>query len=200
MQEVKEMSRADDIMNVANHFILERGYSAFSYADIAGEIGIQKASIHYHFPSKANLVQSVVSRYRQEVKSNLTMLDRMPGDPQQKLEQYLNYWEGCLEVKALDICLCALLASEIPILPDEVRSEVKAHFQELTDWFTKLLKESGEPMQYTAADISDEEMAHGILAGIHGGMLAARTFNDVGQFRMIKHQLLHQIRKVNAEQ
>ncbi|WP_342424634.1 TetR/AcrR family transcriptional regulator [Paenibacillus sp. FSL E2-0178] len=187
------MSRADEIMDVANHFILERGYSAFSYADIAGEIGIQKASIHYHFPSKANLVQSVVGRYRQQIKSNLALLDGMEGDPQEKLTQYLNYWEVCLEAQATDICLCALLASEIPILPDEVRSEIKAHFEELTDWFTRLLKESKVPLQYTTADVSDEEMAHGILAGIHGGMLAARTFNDVGQFRMIKSGLLHQI-------
>lgn len=187
------MSRADDIMNVANHFILERGYSAFSYADISGEIGIQKASIHYHFPSKANLVQSVVSRYRREVRANLSLLDSMTGPPQEKLEQYLNYWETCLQVRAMDICLCALLASEVPILPEEVRSEIQGHFQELTNWFTKLLLEAKQPLQYASSKLSAEEMAHAILAGIHGGMLAARTFDDVKHFQMVKNQLLQQL-------
>lgn len=187
------MSRADEIMDAANRFMLERGYSAFSYADIAGEIGIQKASIHYHFPSKADLARNVVERYRRGMKANLLRLDQMPGNPQEKLKLYLEYWEDCLAAKALDICLCALLASELPILPDEVRKEITAHFAELTAWFAKLLAQAEGKLQFEAAGTTAEEMAHGILAGIHGGMLAARTFNDVQPFRLIKKQLLNQV-------
>lgn len=75
------MNRSEHIINVANRLILEKGYSAFSYADVAAEIGIQKASIHYHFPSKANLVQNVVGRYRQEVRANLNKLNSLTDDP-----------------------------------------------------------------------------------------------------------------------
>ncbi|NGM84409.1 TetR/AcrR family transcriptional regulator [Paenibacillus sp. 7124] len=186
------MNRSDHIMNVANRLILEKGYSAFSYADVAAEIGIQKASIHYHFPSKANLLQNVVRRYRQEVRANLAKLDSMTDDPRVKLERYLSYWESCLRSKAIDMCLCALLASEIPILPEEVIGEIRGHFRDLTDWLARLLKDAAEEDRFAgegeAAAI--EETAHAILACVHGGMLASRTFNDAGQFGKVKNRLL----------
>ncbi|AHV95336.1 TetR/AcrR family transcriptional regulator [Paenibacillus sabinae] len=186
------MNRSDHIMNVANRLILEKGYSAFSYADVAAEIGIQKASIHYHFPSKANLVQNVVSRYRQEVRGNLAKLDSMTGDPRVKLEQYLSYWESCLQSKAIDMCLCALLASEIPILPEEVIGEIRGHFRDLTDWLARLMKDAAEEDRFAGESeaAAIEETAHAILACVHGGMLASRTFNDAGQFGKVKNRLL----------
>jgi TetR/AcrR family transcriptional repressor of nem operon len=35
-----------------------RGYNGFTYADIAAELGIAKASLHHHFASKALLGRS----------------------------------------------------------------------------------------------------------------------------------------------
>ncbi|MFD1774042.1 TetR/AcrR family transcriptional regulator [Paenibacillus rhizophilus] len=184
------MNRSEHIINVANRLILEKGYSAFSYADVAAEIGIQKASIHYHFPSKANLVQNVVGRYRQEVRANLSMLNSLTDDPREKLEQYLSYWESCLRSRAMDICLCALLASEIPILPEEVIGEIREHFRDLTDWLARLLRDAADKNRFTGDGEAIEETAHAILACVHGGMLASRAFNDAGQFDMVKKHML----------
>ena len=59
-----EKKTAEQILDVAQEMVRRQGYSAFSYADIAGRVGIRKASIHDHFPSKADLVQRLVQRYR----------------------------------------------------------------------------------------------------------------------------------------
>ena len=40
-----------------------RGFNGFSYADIASELGITKASLHYHFPGKAELGEALIERY-----------------------------------------------------------------------------------------------------------------------------------------
>ncbi|WP_052409937.1 TetR/AcrR family transcriptional regulator [Paenibacillus durus] len=184
------MNRSDHIINVANRLILEKGYSAFSYADVAAEIGIQKASIHYHFPSKANLVQNVVGRYRQEVRANLSKLDSLTNDPREKLEQYLSYWEASLQSKATDICLCAQLASEIPILPEEVTREIRGHFRDITDWLVRLLRDAAAENRFAGGEAPINEMAHSILASIHGGLLASRAFNDARQFSMVKNRLM----------
>ncbi|SEP13457.1 transcriptional regulator, TetR family [Paenibacillus sophorae] len=184
------MNRSDHIINVANRLILEKGYSAFSYADVAAEIGIQKASIHYHFPSKANLVQNVVGRYRQEVRANLSKLDSLTNDPREKLEQYLSYWEASLRSKATDICLCAQLASEIPILPEEVTREIRGHFRDITDWLARLLRDAAAENRFAGGEAPIEETAHSILACVHGGLLASRAFNDARQFSMVKNRLV----------
>ena len=39
----------------AERLVQQRGFNGFSYADIAAELGITKASLHYHFASKADL-------------------------------------------------------------------------------------------------------------------------------------------------
>ena len=78
---------AEQILDLAETLIQTRGYSAFSYQDIADSLGIRKASIHYHFPSKADLGVAVVDRYiarfgealtaiaDDQSQSSMTMLD-----------------------------------------------------------------------------------------------------------------------------
>ena len=53
----------EQILDRAEALIQTRGYSAFSYQDISEALGIRKASIHYHFPSKTDLGIAVVDRY-----------------------------------------------------------------------------------------------------------------------------------------
>ena len=52
------------ILDVAERLVQTRGFNAFSYADIAAALNITKASLHYHFPTKAILGERLVERYR----------------------------------------------------------------------------------------------------------------------------------------
>lgn len=49
------MSTYDKILRLTDTLIQQRGFLGFSYADLAKEIGIRKASIHHHFPGKTDL-------------------------------------------------------------------------------------------------------------------------------------------------
>ncbi|TGV30073.1 TetR/AcrR family transcriptional regulator, partial [Mesorhizobium sp. M8A.F.Ca.ET.142.01.1.1] len=72
----KPSNTADDILAAARRFIVAGGYNGFSYADIAEVVGIRKASIHHHFPSKVDLVQTLVRRYLEEAVTGMTELER----------------------------------------------------------------------------------------------------------------------------
>src|SRR6267154_6700053 len=86
---------AEQILDLAETLIQTRGYSAFSYQDIADSLGIRKASIHYHFPSKTDLGIAVVDRYiarfgtalvaiaAESDNSSMAMLDHYVGPYQQ---------------------------------------------------------------------------------------------------------------------
>jgi TetR/AcrR family transcriptional repressor of nem operon len=43
------------ILDVAERLVQARGFNGFSYADIAGELGLTRAALHYHFSGKAEL-------------------------------------------------------------------------------------------------------------------------------------------------
>ena len=51
------------ILDVAERMLQVRGYNGFSYGDVAAELGITRAALHYHFKGKAELGQALIERY-----------------------------------------------------------------------------------------------------------------------------------------
>src|SRR6476469_3227193 len=51
------------LLSEAESLIRTRGYAAFSYADLAEKVGIRKASIHHHFPTKEILGATLIDEY-----------------------------------------------------------------------------------------------------------------------------------------
>ena len=47
-----ETSTPARILDVAERLVQVRGFNGFSYADVAAELGVTKASLHYHFPAR----------------------------------------------------------------------------------------------------------------------------------------------------
>src|SRR5215470_7759881 len=109
---------ADDILRCARSLIIAGGYNGFSYADISKVVGIRNASIHHHFPSKSDLVRTLVARYREEAEAGIAALERNVPDPAEQLRAYIAYWEACILDASAPICVCALLAGQIPVLPE----------------------------------------------------------------------------------
>src|SRR5215510_13109700 len=98
---------AEQILDLAETLIQTRGYSAFSYQDIALALGIRKASIHYHFPSKAALGVALVDRY---VARFAAGLETIASDESQSAMAMLDFYaEPYLGFARGDddrICLC----------------------------------------------------------------------------------------------
>ena len=55
------------LLNSAERAARSKGFDGFSYADLAKEVGIRKASIHYHFPTKDALTISLMVRYHSDM-------------------------------------------------------------------------------------------------------------------------------------
>lgn len=183
---------SDQILQQARTLIVAGGYNGFSYADIAKVVGIRNASIHHHFPSKADLVRTLVARYRQEAETGLAELERHIGDPMGQLRAYLAYWEACILDNTASFCVCALLAGEAPLLPDEVRLEVKAHFRTLSAWLTRVM-ERGAKQDVLSLSTTPEAEAEAFLATVHGAMLSARAYGNPQIFSTVTGTLLQRI-------
>src|ERR1700744_5483448 len=87
---------AERILDMAHSLIADRGYAAFSYADIADRIKVSKATIHHHFPSKENLASAVLRRHRFRLVEGLAALDGAVGEPLDRLSRYMRHWETCI--------------------------------------------------------------------------------------------------------
>lgn len=119
---------SDDILASTRHLLISGGYNGFSYADISEIVGIRKASIHHHFPSKVDLVRELVKRYREDGQASVAVLEQKVPNALDILKAYANHWAACIEDASRPYCVCAMLASELPSLPTEVATEVTNFF------------------------------------------------------------------------
>ena len=71
-----DVGTATRILDVAERLAQVRGFNGFSYADIAAEVGITKAALHYHFASKADLGKALISRYAARFGEALAAIER----------------------------------------------------------------------------------------------------------------------------
>jgi TetR/AcrR family transcriptional repressor of nem operon len=176
--------KAAEIVASARSLLATGGYNGFSYADISDQVGISKASIHHHFSSKAELVRVVVVRYREDAREGMAHLDQQIGDPLAEINAYVDYWSSCILSGHSSFCICAMLAAELPMIPDEVADQVRGHFKDLTDWLTSVLQKGVVTKQFQIIGDPAAE-ATALMAILHGAMLAARSFGSPEAFRTI---------------
>lgn len=180
---------SERILDEAQALIMAGGYNGFSYADIASAVGIRKASIHHHFPAKADLVEKLVEQYRKQTEAALEGLEAQVPDPLQQLRHYAGYWQQCIADGSRPFCICALLACEIDSLPEGVRAEVRQHFRLLNDWAGRVMARGARDGVLALRD--DPAVAAEVFtAAVHGAMLAARASGNPAVFATVTSALI----------
>src|SRR3954447_20709833 len=92
------------ILDVAERLLQVRGYNGFSYGDVATELGITRAALHYHFRGKAELGLALIERYRTRFATALATLARTAPDAPAKLRGYVDLYRDVLSRDRM--CLC----------------------------------------------------------------------------------------------
>ena len=171
---------AEQILDIAETLIQTRGYSAFSYQDIADSLGIRKASIHYHFPAKADLGIAVIDRYMARFDSALaTISDDQSQSSMAMLDFYVQPYLKFASTPDR-VCLSGALAGEMLALPQEVRERVDHFFRSHQMWLTKILKRGVARGEIRLAAPAPK-VARFVFAALQGALLVKRTTNDVSQ-------------------
>jgi TetR/AcrR family transcriptional repressor of nem operon len=183
---------SDRILDSAHSLMAQLGYAGFSYADIAASVKIRKASIHHHFPTKASLAVAVLRKHRAGLIGGTEAIDRSIPNPLKRLEAYVQYWEGCLENRTQPFCVAALLAAELPGLPEEVAAELRLHFQSLKGWIKSTLEAGVKNRKIRVQDSLDTE-ADAFMATVHGALLASRVSGTCDGFRKITFSALKKL-------
>lgn len=176
--------KAQEIIRRTNELLASGGYNSFSYADIAELVDVRKASIHHHFPAKADLVKATVSLHRAATRQGLRSLEQSVPDPLARLVAYSRYWAECIQESNPPICICALLAAELPAVPTEVADEVTGHFNDLQTWLALTMEEGASKGAMRLTDTPSAEAAM-FMANIHGAMLSARATGNASLFWQI---------------
>jgi TetR/AcrR family transcriptional repressor of nem operon len=178
---------ADKALDIAERLAQTRGFNGFSYADIAAELHITKASLHYHFASKAELGRALITRYTDAFQKALATIQ---GGAQDRLRRYVQLYETVLVRDRM--CLCGMLAAEYSTLPTPMKDELRRFFDLNDAWLTSAL-DQGRSAGEIAFDGSGLEAARTLTAGLEGAMLLARSYEEPGRFAVAAQRLLAQV-------
>jgi TetR/AcrR family transcriptional repressor of nem operon len=178
---------AAKVLDVAEQLLQTRGYNGFSYADVAADLKITKASLHYHFAGKAELGHALIERYASRFLDALAAIDLQPVDALAKLDAYAKLYADVLRGKRM--CLCGMLAAEYQTLPKPMRNAVIGFFDENEIWLEKVLLQGREEgtLEFSG---SPREAARLIVSGLEGAMLIARSYGDLARFQAAADRLL----------
>jgi TetR/AcrR family transcriptional repressor of nem operon len=180
-------STADKALDIAEQLAQTRGFNGFSYADIAAELHITKASLHYHFASKAELGRALITRYTTAFQKALSTIQ---GGAQERLRRYAQVYESVLVRDRM--CLCGMLAAEYSTLPTPMQEELRRFF-DLNDVWLAAALDQGRSAGELAFEGSGIEAARTLTAGLEGAMLIARSYEEPGRFAIAAQRLLTQV-------
>src|SRR5258705_6611788 len=117
---------AERLMDLAEARIREAGYRGFRFRDLAAEIGIKRASVSHHFPTKAGMAAAVARRYGDRFFEVVARRHDESGDD--VIAIYRSAFRSAIERDGR-MCLNGVLGAEAGGLPPEVVAEIEMFFR-----------------------------------------------------------------------
>ena len=170
---ISVMDSATQILDIAERRMRQTVYNAVSYRDIAAEMGIKSASLHYHFPKKEDLGAALTQRYSDNFAGALQDIASRETTPQARIKAFVNIYSTELKQRGL-VCLCAVLGAETEGLPDRVSGEIKTFFDKNIDWLTQQYDDLGKEAPANHAKTT--------LSLLSGAMILSASNNDTSIF------------------
>jgi TetR/AcrR family transcriptional regulator, transcriptional repressor for nem operon len=163
------------IMDTAQELIQRGGVNAMSYQHISDAIGIRKASIHHHFPTKDSLIEAVLQRYAVYFFRLVDGIFESKLDPAAKLRKYAGLFEATLcDGKKDKACLFGMLGAELSTLGSPSAAGVRKFYRDNEARLARVLEEGWEKGQFHFKGEA-KVVAAMIFALLEGGALIARA-------------------------
>jgi len=162
------------------------GYDGFSYADLADDIGIRKASIHYHFPKKDDLALALMERYREKFFDSLAVIKQKHMRASDQLTAYIRLYKAALS-GCDTLCLCVAFSTGRDNLSEAVLKEINTFHKFSITWLSDVF-ETGQLDKTIASVQKPLEEAAACLATVEGAQLIARSSKKISHFdRALAH-------------
>jgi len=168
------------ILHLAKDILLRRSFHSFSYQDLADGIGIRKASIHYHFPSKEDLGVALIERIGAAMKRFAVELSESHRPPEERLTAYFRVMRGLLDEED-KICVFGVLGAEFNALPPRMQVAYGELLEAQQKWLARVLERGRDRGVFTFTTTPEEE-ALIVASTVQGALQLARASRHPERF------------------
>lgn len=178
------------ILDIAQDLIQKTGVNAMSYADISKAVGIRKASIHYYFPTKEDLIADLLDRYNLRFRAVLEQIMANSESSASKLKRYCGLFAETLNSGEQDkACLCGILSAELKTLSLPVVDRVTQFYRDNEQYLEQILRSGLETGEFAFAG-DPQIMAKLIFSLMEGDLLVARAEGGVARLQSTIEQMI----------
>jgi TetR/AcrR family transcriptional regulator, transcriptional repressor for nem operon len=181
----------DEIIRLAEEFVLAQGFNWLSYADISQKLGIKNAAIHYHFPTKEDLGLAIIERDRMMIAELMTLWEHQHTDAIDMISELFGVYSAILQGR--QVCLIGSLGTDMLTLPDAMQGELKKLVNLVLAWLKKQL-ERGRANGTAVFEGSSTTQAMALLTNMVAGIQIARLHNSTREFNTLTAHALNNLR------
>ena len=181
------------LLDSAERAARTRGFDGFSYADLAADVGIRKASIHHHFPTKAALSVALMRRYAGGVEQVCADIDAVHATGQARMAGLVDLYRGALD-GGKSLCLCVSFSTSRESLPEDVIAEISSFRKMVFCWLTATF-DLGRMDGTITAVLEPGKDAAATLSLLEGAQLTARAEENPALFenavQLLQQRFVH---------
>ena len=157
----------DRILAAAEKRVRAVGFAETSFRDIATDVGVKSASIHYHFPTKTDLGVALVAGYTERFAEVLARIDQ--SDLAAAFDAYVTLYDKALVLDEA-VCLCAIMGAEAIGLPRDINEKTTAFFRINMNWLAGLFAAHGLERHTALAQL--------VVTSLEGAMIVSSSSRD----------------------
>jgi TetR/AcrR family transcriptional repressor of nem operon len=126
------------LLRNATRTVRRGGSASLNFRDLGGSVGVKSSTVHYYFPTKADLLKEIAGEYTAIFIAALDERTRESKSFKQDMLVLVDLFLGAQGEKLS--CLCGMLATEAEVLDPKVRSAVNVFFAKLQEWVMQRAK------------------------------------------------------------
>lgn len=170
------------ILRTARELILTRSYLGLSFQDLADRVGIRKASLYHHFPSKEALGIEVLTDSQRRF---VAWAEGLAGEPPHaQLLAYIRMFRDVIGAGS-KVCPIGATGGEWDCIEPALQATVRHLHRTQLDWLGGVALRLNVPAGQKAAAVDEtqaQQWAAQVSAICQGALLNARLHGDVAMF------------------
>jgi TetR/AcrR family transcriptional repressor of nem operon len=168
------------LLECAQDLIQSVGVNAMSYNDLSQAVGIRKASVHYHFPKKDDLIKALIERCQEIFGEKYLKIVESENTAKRKLQMLASIYED--GVKNGRLCPIGMLSTEFRSLSQSTQDTLNMKIKHTSAIFEEVFIQGQEENIFPASQ-NTYDMAYGFFSFLLGAQSLSRCAASPDAFR-----------------
>jgi AcrR family transcriptional regulator len=163
--EASQEATVDRICDAALQLFVKKGYRATTIDEIARRVRLTKGAVYYYFHSKADLLDEIVQRVRNEYPCGIPE----GRGPREKLVKFLHTQAKWAIERPTNLLLMVLMSVEFKDTKSDTKLKIDSIYADMSDAIAKIIDE-GKHLGVFSSPLSSRQIGAFYVAA-HDGMM-----------------------------